>query len=87
MYDLGKADCPDLDPMTSGRRTSDPDSAGAASAAGLARSQTDTNISYKQEEVVHEVAGAIHYIQKNGYLNYKVILQVCMWVFFGGGWC
>lgn len=45
-------------------------------ATGLSRSMTDTNICYQQEEEVHEVAGAVHYIQKNGHLNYKVILQV-----------
>ena len=43
---------------------------------GLARSMTDSNICYQQEETVHEVAGAVHYIQQNGHLNYKVILQV-----------
>lgn len=43
---------------------------------GLARSMTDSNICYQQEEQVHEVAGAVHYISKNGHLNYKVILQV-----------
>ncbi|XP_052242651.1 protein unc-80 homolog isoform X2 [Dreissena polymorpha] len=47
---------------------------------GLSRSQTDSNICYKQEEEVHEVAGAIHYIQKNGHLNYKLILQAIHFV-------
>ena len=44
---------------------------------GLSRSMTDSHITYQPEEEVHEVAGAVHYIQKNGRLNYKVILQVC----------
>ena len=43
---------------------------------GLSRSMTDSQITYQPEEEVHEVAGAVHYIQKNGRLNYNVILQV-----------
>lgn len=49
---------------------------GDLSGTGMSRSMTDSNICYKQEEEVHEVAGAVHYIQKNGHINYKVILQV-----------
>ena len=44
----------------------------------LSRSMTDSHITYQPEEEVHEVPGAVHYIQKNGRLNYKVILQVCV---------
>lgn len=36
---------------------------------------TDSDINYSHEEEVHEVPGSVHYIQKNGHLNYKVILQ------------
>ena len=43
----------------------------------LSRSMTDSNITYQPEEEVHEAPGAVHYIQRNGRLNYKVILQVC----------
>lgn len=43
----------------------------------LSRSMTDSHITYQPDEEVHEVPGAVHYIQKNGRLNYKVILQVC----------
>ena len=50
--------------------------------AGLARSMTDSNICYQREEEVPEVPGAVHYIQKNGHLNYKVILQVTVLVIF-----
>ncbi|KAK3087178.1 hypothetical protein FSP39_002695 [Pinctada imbricata] len=42
---------------------------------GLSRSRTDSDISYHHEEEVHEVSGSLHYIQNNGHLNYKVILQ------------
>ncbi|KAL4233067.1 Protein unc-80 [Mactra antiquata] len=52
----------------------------AEGTTGLARSMTDSNINYKQEEEVHEVAGAVHYITKNGNLNYKVILQAIHFV-------
>eukprot|EP00105_Crassostrea_gigas_P024973 XP_011445404.1 PREDICTED: protein unc-80 homolog isoform X2 [Crassostrea gigas] len=41
----------------------------------LPRSMTDSDINYSHEEEVHEVPGSVHYIQKNGHLNYKVILQ------------
>ncbi|KAL3872189.1 hypothetical protein ACJMK2_040132 [Sinanodonta woodiana] len=41
----------------------------------IPRSLTDSNINYYHEEEANEVAGAVHYIQKNGHLNYKVILQ------------
>ena len=51
---------------------------GEEQGAGLSRSMTDSNICYQQEEEVHEVPGSVHYIQKNGHLNYKVILQVCL---------
>ena len=44
---------------------------------GLSRSMTDSHITYQPEEEVHEAPGAVHYIQRNGRLNYKVILQVC----------
>lgn len=50
--------------------------AGLQSGVGLSRSMTDTNICYQEEVEVHEAPGTVHYIQKNGHLNYKVILQV-----------
>ncbi|XP_061164273.1 protein unc-80 homolog isoform X1 [Saccostrea echinata] len=41
----------------------------------LPRSMTDSDINYSHVEEVHEVPGSVHYIQDNGHLNYKVILQ------------
>lgn len=41
----------------------------------IPRSLTDSDINYSHEEEVHEVPGSVHYIQDNGHLNYKVILQ------------
>ncbi|XP_021380201.1 protein unc-80 homolog isoform X3 [Mizuhopecten yessoensis] len=43
--------------------------------SGISRSMTDSDISYRQEDEVHEVPGSVHYIQDNGHINYKVILQ------------
>lgn len=67
LYDFSKAD-----DIEAGEGEGDTDNGNS----GLARSMTDSNICYQQEETVHEVAGATHYIQKNGHLSYKVILQV-----------
>ncbi|WAR09253.1 UNC80-like protein [Mya arenaria] len=72
LYDFGPTEEPE--PESGAIGGDDP------GALGLARSQTDTNISYLKEEEVHEVAGAVHYIQKNGCLNYKVILQAIHYV-------
>lgn len=47
---------------------------------GLTRSLTDSNIVYNDEEDVQEVSGAVHYIQANGHLNYKVILKAVHFV-------
>ncbi len=42
---------------------------------GLQRSQTDSNINYKEEEDVEEVPGSVFYIQNDGQINFQVILQ------------
>ena len=46
----------------------------------LTRSHTDSNISYTTTEDVQEVSGSVHYIQKNGHLNYLVILKASLHV-------
>lgn len=41
----------------------------------LTRSQTDSNITYIAEDI-QEAPGAIHYITKDGDINFEVILKV-----------